>query len=205
MAILHWLRMMLVGLFTVLAACATPSTNLIRSSEKGPAAHEGIVVLKLAGTGPGIMFGLGPKGWGLNTAMREEGSQRHFYFYGSETRQVAFHVPAGTYSFVHFSPRRFMPVREPLLDLPYSPTQSIPVRPITVRAGEVVYLGDLLVHGIGFEDVVAANRPGVAYSLTLDEGGARERLEKDYPGSSARMVTRPFEIEPAATFSQTGR
>lgn len=205
MGIGHWLRIMILGVFAALAACATPSANVIRPSEKGPAANEGIVVLKLAGTGPGIMFGLGPKGWGLHSAMREEGSQRHFYFYGSETKQVAFHVPAGTYSFVHFSPRRFMPVREPLLDLPYSATQSIPVRPITIRAGEVVYLGDLLVHGIGFEDVVAAHRAGVTYSLALNEAAARERLEQDYPGSSALMVTRPFEVEPQAVFSPPAR
>lgn len=193
-------RLWVLGLAAVLAACATPSPNMIRATP-APTAGDAIVVLKLAGTGPGILFGMGPKGWGVNTAMREEGSQRHFYFYGFEDRPVAFHVPAGTYSFVHFSPRHFMQVREPLLDLPYDPRASIPIRPVTLAAGEVVYLGDLTVHGIGFEDVVAGARPGTSYSLAIDEAAARARLEMDYPGSVPRMTTRPFQIEPDAVFS----
>jgi hypothetical protein len=196
------MKRLLMGLLCLvwLQGCASPSANLIRSSQGGPSAAESVVVLKLHGEGPGILFGIGTGGWGLNSAMREENTQRHFYLFGSETRYMAFHIPAGTYSFLHYSPRHFIVVQEPLLDLPYSPTASIPVRPITVPPGKVIYLGDLTVHGIGFEQVVTANQPGVAYSVDFNEALARAAVDKAYPGRGAEMTTVPFVIEPAAVF-----
>lgn len=184
----------------LIAGCATPSANLIRPSEGGPNAGEAIVVTRISGMGPGLM-GIGTVDRSLSLAAREEGSQRHFYIYAPKEKPQAFHIPAGTYSFLHFSFGDFIIVQEPLLDLPYSAEGSIPVRPFTVRPGEVVYLGDLTVHGIRHEVPVLGPSPQISYSVASDEAAARAAVEADYPGRSGTMVTRLFEIEPAAVHS----
>lgn len=184
----------------LIAGCATPSANLIRPSKGGPTAAEGIVVTRIGGMGPGLL-GIGTVDRSLALAAREEGSQRHFYIFAPKEKHQAFHVPAGTYSFLHFSYGDFIIVQEPLLDLPYSATGSIPVRPFTVRPGEVVYLGDLTVHGIRHEVPVLGPSPEITYSVAQDEAAARAAVEADYPGRGDEMVIRPYEIEPAAVHS----
>jgi hypothetical protein len=194
---------LVVAAMLLLSACAGPSANLIRPSLNGPTTEEAIVVMKLHGTGPGVLFGIGQGRWGLHSAMREEGAQRHFYLYGSKSEHVVFHVPAGRYSFVHFSPDDPVMVGEPLLDLPYDGRSNIPVRPVDLRPGEVVYLGELTVHGIRFEQVVSSNTPGITFSVSADENLARAAVEKRYPGRSGQLTLRRFEIEPHAAAPPT--
>lgn len=180
---------------TGLSACLGPSPNLIRPSAGGPVPErDAVVVVKVGGKGPG-MFGIGETDRSLMVALREEAKPGHLYLFPKHDEFEVFHVRPGRYMFYALNAGELPVVREPLPALPYDPASDVPVTPFTLEAGDIVYLGSLLISGVRHVQMIVGPSEALTFSVTDDTAAAREALRAEYPHLADKMETRLFAID----------
>lgn len=187
--------MLALLMFVTVAACSGPSPNMIRISEEMIEQNEtAVVVLRVNGRGPGL-FGTGETDRSLFTALRAVNSQQHFYMWDKYHDVQIRHVKPGRYQFHSFTYGDMTMVAEPLTEMEYDPNVHVPVRPFEVKAGEVVYLGTLVVNGVYHERPIYAGDEKASYRVESNEQEARAALEDKMPGMAAKMETRLLVVD----------
>lgn len=76
----------------------------------------------------------------------------------------------------------------------FDPENDIPVLPIVIKPGEVLYLGTLYVDGIRHNAVVEGKSPSIVYKVMDEKDAILEKLNKEYPQYSSQLQTRLFEL-----------
>lgn len=185
------------ALILLIAACASPSPNLIRRPE-GPInpATEGVLAWKVFNDARGGLLGVGGGHRSAIIGVHKEGGQQHFYAIGSPKKPAARVLPPGSYRFKFFTNSLLtLRISEPISQAPFNPDFDIPIKPFTVKRGEVVYTGTLIVHGLRHDEfILRPDAPRITYEVIDESEEMRAFLEKEHPEYAEKMVTRLFEI-----------
>ena len=148
-------NVVLAGIILFLAACAniTPG-EYFRQKGHPDLGTDGLVALKVWGTTNGNLF---TGGWKESNYMqvffKEVGSQKYTWKTTVKKRHSVVKLPEGTWYIHAVSPGEIL-LGLPAADLDYSSGMGLPFKPFTVKAGEMIYLGDVVLDSVKHEDVI---------------------------------------------------
>ena len=161
---------------------------MIKPSEGGPNfADEAIVVFKLYGKGRSMK-----DNYYVQTVFQEIGSPTHFVRFPSNKKHEVFHIKAGRYYISLLAASEVVLNTEAKVPL-FKNDTSIPVMPIDIKPGEVVYLGTLIAEGIRHNQIMTRKDDAVSFSVVDEFDLAKKELEEKYPDDAHKLQSKLFE------------
>ena len=140
----------------------------------------------------------------IKVFLQKEGTVENDYYIYSP-KSGGGHVPSihrlkpGRYVFLLMSDDILLKLQEPLPIFTFDPARDIPLTPIEVKAGDVIYAGNLLVEGLTRSPVRSRSdglSRGVNFEILDRSDLARQALEKYRPELAPKMQTRLIEVLP---------
>ena len=130
--------------------------------------------------------------------LQMEGQRQYKSDYLKRKQHYAVHLEPGRYFFTAIKSSGFITRTKRYATLePWNPVRNIPIKPITVQPGEVIYLGKLRVKGLQ-NDQIVHSMTGHKYEVLRDLEAAKAALERTYPHRSTEFIRmlqiRPFEV-----------
>lgn len=178
-----------VGAFLFLANCVM-LPNQIKPSENGPQiSQEAVVAFNVYGKGPGGM----KEKYSIQSVFQEVGTEKYITTFTSIEDPEVFHIKAGTY-FIKLLVASDVVIPTGLGIGQYDMEKNIPVMPIEIRPGEVLYLGTLYVDGLRHNAQVWEKKPNVTYKVIDEYEKILDELNKKYPQYADQMKVRLFKI-----------
>ncbi|MBL4601299.1 MAG: hypothetical protein JKY84_00995, partial [Emcibacteraceae bacterium] len=129
----------------------------------------------------------------VETVFQEIGSPSHFVRFPSNKKNEVFHIKAGKYYISMLAASEVVlntEARDPQFDI----NSSIPVMPIEIKAGEVIYLGTLVANGILHDSIMTRKNDIVTFEVHNESDSAKSELGIIYPEFADKMQIRLFEL-----------
>lgn len=167
------MRVLLLIAMFIVAGCAPK--NLVRMGDEINPALEGAVVFKMYGeTG----YGSYEPGDMLQVFIRREDSQDFRFTTSSNEDYSVTRLPPGTWYFSALVANHIAMPRGPFPSNKYSESNPLPLTKFTVKAGEVIYLGDILLSKIRRNQSISGRTRSLSYRIVDNEKGAQADADK---------------------------
>lgn len=167
------MRYLLLIAMIALAGCAPK--NMIRMGDDINPSMEGAVVFKI----------YGEKGSGgyessdmLQVFLRKEDSQDFTFTTSSDEGYSITRLPPGAWYFSALVANHIALPKGPFASNKYSDSNPLPLTKFTVKAGEVVYVGDLIASTIKRNQSIDGRTVGVTYRVVDNEKEAQSDADK---------------------------
>ena len=131
---------------------------------------------------------------------KEGTTQNQYNLYstkGDTDRPFTHRLQPGRYVFIMISADILAQPQEPLPIFTFDPARHIQLTPIDVKAGDVIYVGNLLVRNLCCGQTLLGRIPArsdVSLSIVDRTDKAREALQKFYPAQVDSLETRLIEV-----------
>lgn len=146
--------------------------------------------------------GAGERNWVKVYLQKEGTTQNQYYLYSAkgDTEQPSIHrFKPGRYIFIMVSEDILTKPQEPLPIFTFDPERHIQLTPIDVKAGDVIYAGNLLVHNLRYKQVILGRIPsdsGIRFEIVDRTDKARNLLQRAYPDQAEALETRLVQVLP---------
>lgn len=183
----------------VLAACgnAAPKNPIPEPVGQFDPSTEALVLFNAF-----IDEGDGDRSWVKVYLQKEGTTQNQYYLYSAkgDTDQPSIHrFKPGRYVFIMLSEDILTKPQEPLPVFTFDPARHIQLTPIDVKAGDVIYAGNLLIHNLRYKQVVLGRIPSdsnIRYEIVDRTDKARTLLQRAYPDQVENLETRLIDVLP---------
>tara|TARA_R110000824_G_scaffold118960_18_gene272562 strand:- start:94064 stop:94648 length:585 start_codon:yes stop_codon:yes gene_type:complete len=187
-------RILFAAMLVGLSACGgggPPANPIPTASGKIDLSKEALVYFKVNKD-----YGSGKLGFIKFYIQKEGTSQIRDYICGKDNRiPIAERLAPGRYVFVLMSGNIIATPVEPVPVVTYDPSKGIPLTPIDVKAGDVLYLGNVLVSGIGKKTAIG-RADSVVYTVEDHSDLAKKSVAEYYPELASRLQTRLIKVLP---------
>ncbi len=160
----------------LLAGCAAMApSNLIRATGEPDFATEGLVALKFHGDGNGSFLSYKPN-HPMQLIIRKVNSQEYAFTNVSNKRHAVLRLPAGEYYLAGATANDMLIITKFDSDA-YEMDKALPFKPFSVIAGEAVYLGNIKLSGVRYEQRISGESDNISYTFTNDFAEAKPIVE----------------------------
>jgi hypothetical protein len=167
------MRILLLITMFIVAGCAPK--NLVRMGDEINPTLEGAIVFKM----------YGERGYGryepedmLQVFLRKEDSQQFKFTTSSNEDYSVTRLPPGTWYFSAAVANHIAMPRGPFQSNKYSESDPLPLTKFTVKAGEVIYVGDILLSKIRRNQSINGRTGGLSYRIVDNEKAAQADADK---------------------------
>jgi len=184
-----FIKILTLILLSVLLSGCLGSGNTLKPSENGPDLNmESIVVFKLYGKSRNMK-----ENYYVETVFQEIGTPNHFIRFPSNKKNEVFHIKAGKY-YISLLAASDVMLNTGTENPQFDQTSSIPIMPIELKPGEVVYLGTLIANGMIHNSVTTRRDDIIDYEVRDESEVAKTELMEAYPTHAEKMQVRLFKV-----------
>lgn len=163
-------------LVVMISGCAIVlPKNLYIQKGKADPNTEGLAILKMHGNGNGSFISYKPN-HAMQLFLKEVDSHRYTFVIVNDKGYRAIRLPAGTWYLAGAVANDVLLGYGDAKDTAYNPDKALPFRPFTIKSGETIYLGNLELEGVLYEQRITGESENISYKLTDEFESAKQEI-----------------------------